>query len=352
MSRAGLAVRGVHKAFGDAPVLRGIDLSVDPGTLVAILGPSGCGKTTLLRLLAGFDRADAGSIALNDQILADDRAFIPSHLRGIGYVPQEGSLFPNLSVADNIGFGLPRSGARAERLAAMTSLIGMAGFEGRMPHELSGGQQQRVALARALALQPTLVLLDEPFNALDANLRRTLCADVRRILKESNATGILVTHDRDEAFAMADTVVVMRNGVIAQTGTPRELYDHPVDLDLARLVGTAVCIPATLKGGVAQTCLGALPVMNSSACAEGRVLAMLRPEQIRPAAAGHDGVDVAVRGSSFLGPLIWLDLLCRNEGLSVPLMACWPAAEADAIGSSVRVVVNGAAMVFPVKYPL
>src|SRR6202451_953795 len=201
-----LVVTGLHKAFGDHPVLTGLDLEVPAGSLTAILGPSGSGKTTLLRILAGFDQPDAGTVRIGPQVVDGPGAD----------GPQEGSLSPPLSVAANVGFGLPAGQRRGPRTGELLESVGLAGLGRRYPHQLSGGQQQRVALARALAIRPEVVLLDEPFAALDAHLRASVRADVQQICHLAGTTAVLVTHDQDEALSMADRVAVLRDGLIVQ----------------------------------------------------------------------------------------------------------------------------------------
>ncbi|MFN2497394.1 MAG: ABC transporter ATP-binding protein, partial [Pseudonocardiaceae bacterium] len=251
-----LAVRGVVKSFGATTVLRGVDLSVPKGALAAVLGPSGCGKTTLLRVVAGFDRADAGEVVIGGRLVSGPGVAVPPERRRVGMVPQEGALFPHLSVAGNVGFGLPRR-QRTSRVAEMLDLVGLGGYGARMPHELSGGQQQRVALARALAPGPALVLLDEPFSALDTGLRAALREDVRRALHATGATAVLVTHDQQEALSTADLVAVLQAGTIVQAGPPAELYQAPRDLDVATFLGEAVLLDAVLRGAdVADCALG------------------------------------------------------------------------------------------------
>lgn len=344
-----LQVSGLAKSYGDTPVLRNIDLAVAPGDIVALLGPSGCGKTTLLRLVAGFDRADTGSVDLAGKPVADGPVggrgcWVPPFRRGIGYVPQDGVLFPHLDVGANVGFGLSPAGRRSGRVEAMLDLVGMAGFGRRMPHELSGGQQQRVSIARALAPEPALVLLDEPFNALDAHLRRTLCAEVRAILKRNGAAALMVTHDRDEAFSVADEIAVMRRGRIVQRGTSADFYRSPVDLDTARLAGAAIHLPGLLRDGVAETALGRVAVRNPHDVPDGPVALMLRPEQVIEAAAGQ-GARATVRRAAMLGPLTWLDL----ETLvgAVAIQACWLAASPPETGSEIVVRIHGDALAFP-----
>lgn len=278
-----VAVSGLHKSFGDLPVLRGLDLEVPDGSLTAVLGPSGSGKTTLLRILAGFERADRGRVELGGEVVEDGgNVHVAPERRRIGYVPQDGALFPHLTVARNIGFGLGRGGDRARRVEELLELVGLAGEGCRYPHQLSGGQQQRVALARAMAARPGLVLLDEPFSSLDAALRAALRADVQRVLRDEKATAILVTHDQDEALSLADQVAVLRGGKVAQIGPPDHLYVSPLDPAMASFVGDANLLEGRFSAGRVVTALGTLPV---SAAADGlregaSVVALLRPEQL------------------------------------------------------------------------
>ena len=276
---SGLSITQLHATHGRTPVLNGLDLTVPDGTLACVLGPSGCGKSTLLRVIAGFHSASAGHLALRGRTLDDGRTPVPAERRHIGYVPQDGALFPHLTVGGNIGFGLPRN-ARRERVVEMLDLVGLDGLADRHPHQLSGGQQQRVALARALAPRPELLLLDEPFAALDAALRTELRAEVAATLRRAGATAILVTHDQDEALSFADTIAVMRHGRIAQTGSPHTLYHQPVDPDVARFLGEANFLPALLHDGAAGTALGTVPLTTDTPHS-GRTTVMLRPEQLR-----------------------------------------------------------------------
>lgn len=274
-----LTVRGLDVTLGDLAVLRGVDLDVPSGTVAAVLGPSGCGKTTLLRAVAGFVRPDAGEVRIGDDVVSGPGRHVPPERRGIALVPQEGALFPHLSVGENVAFGLPRAQRRrSPRVGEVLALVGLAGFEDRRPGELSGGQQQRVALARALAPDPSLVLLDEPFSALDAALRETVRGQVRRALERSRATAVVVTHDQDEALSVADTVAVLDAGSIRMHDTPQVVYREPVDLGVARFVGQVVELTATARGGRAETALGPLAVDPS---AHGAGVVVLRPEQLR-----------------------------------------------------------------------
>lgn len=287
---ADLVAHDVHKSFGRHAVLSGVELSVPAGSFTAILGPSGSGKTTLLRILAGFERPDRGSISIGAMTVDADRSHVAPEGRRIGYVSQEGSLFPHLTVADNVGFGLPRRQRRGQRVSDLLETVGLSGMADRYPHQLSGGQQQRVALARALAVSPRLVLLDEPFASLDAHLRASVRADVHGILQQAGTTAILVTHDQDEALSIADMVAVIRNGRIAQAASPETLYTDPVDADLARFIGEANIIDGVLTGAEVETALGRLSARqvappSSQPCA---ATVLVRPEQIELAAV-HDG---------------------------------------------------------------
>ncbi|HEV3498035.1 MAG TPA: ABC transporter ATP-binding protein, partial [Actinomycetes bacterium] len=218
---------GVKKWFGSVHALDGTDLSLGAGTLTAVLGPSGCGKTTLLRAIAGFERIDGGRITVSGQAVAGPGLHVPPERRRVTIVPQEQALFPHLTVAGNVGYGVRKGAERDRAVAAMLELAGLAGLGSRMPHQLSGGQQQRVALARALAPNPTVVLLDEPFGSLDAALRDEIRSEVAAVLRASGATSLLVTHDQEEALSMADTVAVMRTGEIVQHGPPQDIYRRP-----------------------------------------------------------------------------------------------------------------------------
>jgi iron(III) transport system ATP-binding protein len=276
-----LVVTDLHKAFGPRAVLSGLALTVPQGSFCAILGPSGSGKTTLLRILAGFDRPDRGRVAVGETIFDDETRHVAPEHRRIGYVSQDGSLFPHLNVESNIAFGLARRDRRGASVDELLEVVGLAGARRQYPHQLSGGQQQRVALARALAVEPHIVLLDEPFAALDDVLRQSVRSDVLDILRSSGATAILVTHDQDEALSMADLVAVMRNGRIAQMASPKHLYHHPVDAELARLVGGANLIDGVARGRVVETALGTLGVREDLVDApQGPVTVLVRPEQV------------------------------------------------------------------------
>jgi iron(III) transport system ATP-binding protein len=268
-------------------VLQGVDLSVPAGALVALLGPSGCGKTTLLRCVAGLERPDSGEVRVGDRMLSAPGAFTAPERRRIGMVFQDAALFPHLSVGRNVAYGLPRRDpGRAARVADALALVGLSGFQQRMPSTLSGGQLQRVALARALAPRPSVILLDEPFSNLDAPLRAELRREVRRVLAAIDATAIFVTHDQEEAFLVGDEVAVMSGGRVAQQGEPAELYELPATREVAEFIGDAIFVAGIASGGEAETPLGAVPLHGE---AWGPVEVMIRPERllVRP---GDDGV--------------------------------------------------------------
>lgn len=292
-----LTIRGVTRAFGDVRAVDGVDLQVPHGTLTSVLGPSGCGKTTLLRLVAGFLAPAEGTIAFDDRVVAGPGRAAPPQERRIGYVPQEGALFPHLDVAANIGFGLSRAGRRSTRIDEVLELVELpTSYRSRHPHELSGGQQQRVALARALAPSPAVVLLDEPFSSLDASLRETTGRAVARGLRQAGATGLLVTHDQSEALSLADQVAVMRAGRLVQVGSPEEVYLAPADAGVATFVGGANLLPGTASGRTARSALGEVAL---SVEADGEVMVVLRPEQLE---LGRDlGTPATVTEVSFYG---------------------------------------------------
>ncbi len=348
-----LDIRAVRKSYGPVTALDGVDLNVAAGSRTAIVGPSGSGKTTMLRIIAGFEAPDAGQVLLGGELLADGAQSVPAHQRGIGYVPQDGALFPHLSVADNIGFGLPRHAP--QRTTRITELLEMVALDGavleRRPHELSGGQQQRVALARALAQRPRLMLLDEPFSALDTGLRAATRKAVAQLLSGAGITTILVTHDQAEALSFADQVAVMRNGRLVQVGRPRDLYLRPSDPATASFLGEAVVLPARMSGGWAECALGRLP--TDSLLGGGEVQIMLRPEQLRleemaatDTVAAGDGRDGVVLEADFCGPVSELTVRLAGDGADQLLRVSSPGANAPLVGARVRIRVVGQAHVF------
>lgn len=344
-------VESVTAGYGGDPVLVDLDLVVDSGEFVAVLGSSGSGKTTLLRVLAGFLRPGAGSVTFGDRTVSGPGVWVPPEDRHLGIVPQEGALFPHLDVRRNVGFGLDRSAQSARRIDEVLEMVGMQDFATARPQELSGGQQQRVALARALAPRPEVLLLDEPFSALDASMRVALRAEVRGLLKTLGTTSVMVTHDQEEALSIADKVAVMRDGQLVQMSAPVELYQDPADLAVARFVGEAVELPAVWNGADAvDTPLGIVKVRGTASPRAGSVVAVLRPEQLvvvdpRPVgdAQARGGVGT-VSAVTYHGHDSLLQVrLASGEDIAVRV----PGESVVAPGESVRVLVTGPASVYP-----
>jgi iron(III) transport system ATP-binding protein len=369
-----LAVAGLDKRFGAHQVLIGLDLEVPAGSLTAILGPSGSGKTTLLRVLAGFEHADAGTVRIGSALADGPGVFLPPERRRIGYVPQEGSLFPHLTVAANVAFGLNRPtwgrARRSQRGADLLEAVGLGGLDRRYPHQLSGGQQQRVALARALAIAPEVVLLDEPFASLDASLRASVRADVQQLLKESGTTSVLVTHDQDEALSTADRVAVLRDGAIAQCAAPQELYSRPVDADMARFIGEANLIPGTLNGSSVQTLLGRLAVTSadpatgngSGGPGQRPAMVLIRPEQVElipgppepgpagdpgPESPGPDGLTGRITGYGYHGHDAVVTVQPERDPHAPPLTVRTLGGPALSPGSRVTLRAHGPVIAWP-----
>ncbi|VVO22747.1 ABC transporter ATP-binding protein [Pseudomonas fluorescens] len=335
-----LELHSICKAYGAQAALANISLSVPAGSRTVIVGPSGSGKTTLLRMIAGFEFPDSGRLLLNGQTLVDSTHEVPAHQRLIGYVPQDGALFPHMTVAANIGFGLSIRGLeKQERIAELMDSVALdASMAKRWPHELSGGQQQRVALARALAQQPRLMLLDEPFSALDTGLRAAMRKLVARLLADTGVTTILVTHDQSEALSFADQLAVMRQGRLVQSGHPLDLYRYPDDEQTALFLGDAVVMPARIEAGWAHCDLGRIPVNNHRNNQSAQI--MLRPEQlhlvsIQSNPAGAVGCRAVVTERDFSGNTCTLtvelqshnraqqpgrSLMVRSSGLYAPPM--------------------------------
>jgi iron(III) transport system ATP-binding protein len=264
----------VSKSFGSVRAVQDVTLEIGRGEFVALLGPSGCGKTTLLRLIAGFEAPDAGSVRIGDAVVAGG-TWVPPERRHVGMVFQDYALFPHLTVARNVGYGLPRGG-RAARVAEALALVGLADHGDRYPHELSGGQQQRVALARALAPEPAVVLLDEPWSNIDPVLRSSMRDELAAILRATGVTVLLVTHEQEEAFSLADRVALMRDGTIVQTGAPEEIYYRPATRWAAEFVGAANVLPGRLEDGLVETLVGRFPAPNGDE--PGDVQVLVRPE--------------------------------------------------------------------------
>lgn len=317
MSILGLQVRDVHKAFDGKPALRGVTFAIELGEVVAILGPSGCGKSTLLNLIAGLDTPDKGSLTWEGR----DLAVIPAHLRGFGLMFQDYALFPHLNVFDNVAFGLrqsnpPTPAALQRRVAETLALVGLEGYARRDTLTLSGGEQQRVALARALAPEPRLLMLDEPLAALDRLLRERLAQDLQGILHTLHQTAIYVTHDQEEAFSIADRVILLNAGQVEQDATPQEIYRRPASPFVARFLGFDNLVPGTGHGGYAETALGRLPLPRP---AHGSLLLLLHPQGLHIGAQGGTTLSGTVTAASYRGAIYRAVIQVGDQQLSVDL---------------------------------
>lgn len=362
-----LQIQGLSKKFNSGSghleqvsALENVSLDVREGELVTVLGPSGCGKTTLLRAIAGFENPDSGSIRINGQLVYETGGrTVPAHERGVGLVPQEGSLFPHLSVAQNVGFGLKSLGRRERRtrVEETLELVSLGHLGKRRPHELSGGQQQRVALARAIAPGPRVILLDEPFSALDEYLRESLRSEVRELFTRLGVTVVLVTHDQAEALALGDRVVVMRDGRIVQVGDPRSTYYQPTDIELARFLGEAVIIRGDIASSgnnqpTVSCVFGTLPVASWHG-KTGKCEVLIRPEniQISPATpkmhvgAKQPGLVGTVLGQTFYGHdgVIRVKVPELAEQVSVRIMGD----RSFTVGDQVQLLVDRAVSTYP-----
>lgn len=291
-SHVAIRICGIERWFGPTRALAGFDLDVASGSITTLLGPSGSGKTTALRLIAGFDRPDRGTIEIDGRQVVGPSAFVSPDKRRVGMVFQDYALFPHLTVARNVGYGVDRK-IRSDRVPQVLELVGLTDKAHRLPHELSGGEQQRVALARALAPDPEVILLDEPFSNLDAALRAKVRNEVAEILRRSRTTAIFVTHDQEEALSLSDTVALLRDGRIVQVGTPSDLYHHPVDRWVASFLGDADFLPGQVANGRVTTAVGNFPTDQ-----DGAVTVMIRPEAVTLRPADH-GTAVVKRREFF-----------------------------------------------------
>ncbi len=316
-----LEVRGVDVSYGNKAVLHDVTLHVNRGNFACLLGPSGCGKTTALRAIAGFERVDRGEIRLRGNVVSRPGSTMPPERRKVGMVFQEDALFPHLTVEGNIAFGLKKleRNERRSRVEEMLDVVGLKGLGERYVHELSGGQQQRVALARALAPAPDVVLLDEPFSSLDVDLRARLGEEVKDILKQQGVTTILVTHDQNEAFALADHIGVIREGRVLQWDTAYNLYHEPADRFIARFVGQGVFLRGTLIGPDAvDTELGVIRGNRAYSWPKGsKVDVLLRPDDILPDPNGEVLAEVVSRAFKGAQILYALKLATGSSVLSL-----------------------------------
>ncbi|MFK7601707.1 ABC transporter ATP-binding protein [Deinococcus sp. SM5_A1] len=304
-----------RRASNLPPVVNDLCLQVAQGELLTLLGPSGCGKTTTLRLIAGLEEPDGGAVWIDGRNMTQPPQ--PPERRGVGLVFQDYALFPHLSVLGNVLFGLNRlpRAARLTRARETLSLVGLTVFETRMPHQLSGGQQQRVALARALAPRPRLLLLDEPFSNLDAQLRHSTRQEVRAILRRSGVAAILVTHDQEEALAFSDRIALMRAGVVVQIGTPQEVYSRPRTAFVASFLGRSNLLSGTAQAGVARTALGIIE-LEGEAVPDGPVMVSVRPEHLA-FTADNSGAEAVVLAREFKGHAVTYTLALGQQELQL-----------------------------------
>ena len=320
-----LTINDLHKSFGDTIALSGVTFEAEDGEILAVLGPSGCGKSTLLALIAGLDTPDRGSVHWD----GEDLDTIPPHRRGFGLMFQDYALFPHMTVAANVAFGLEMDALPQpeidRRVAEALDLVGLSNFEHRDVNKLSGGEQQRVALARSLAPRPRLLMLDEPLGSLDRALRERLLADLKAILSAANQTAIYVTHDQAEAFAVADRVVVMQAGAVAQIGTPRQIYRRPVSLFVAQFLGLTNLLsgPVRSQDGdfIADTHIGPLPIPETE---NARVDLLLRPDAVRIDSSGKSALHGTVSAHDFRGATTLLEVEIENQSLRFEFLSSLP----------------------------
>ncbi|MGV0720859.1 ABC transporter ATP-binding protein [Mycolicibacterium elephantis] len=343
---ATVEIHGLAKSFNGHTVLDHIDLAVQPGSTTAVVGSSGCGKTTLLRLIAGFEQPDAGTISIGGRQVASPQRSVPPHRRAVGYVAQDGALFPHLTVGQNIAYGLSRRRGRTRARARVAELLQTvsldASYASRRPHELSGGQQQRVALARALAREPALMLLDEPFSSLDTGLRASTRKAVAQLLADAGVTTLLVTHDQEEALSIADQIAVMRDGRFTQVGPPQQVYRQPADHFTAAFLGDCIALPCTVSAGVAECALGRVPVRAN----DGPATLLLRPEQLVVTgvsdAEQFRGVGTVI-ASEFLGHDVLLTI--DPAGDAEPVVVRQDSLNAPPVDAKVHIAVTGEGIV-------
>lgn len=353
----GLTVEGLTRSFGGRDVVSNVSLRVAPGQVTCLLGPSGCGKSTTLRMIAGVDRPDAGRVSVNGQVLSDDTIHLPPERRHIGLMFQDFALFPHLSVAENVAFGL--SGTRAERLARaeeMLARVHLAGFAPAYPHELSGGEQQRVALARAIAPKPGIMLMDEPFSGLDNRLRDGIRDETLDILKEEGTAVVLVTHEPEEAMRMADEIALMRAGRIVQQGAPYNVYNAPVDRQAASFFSDVNVIRGRVQGALTDTPFGAFLAPGVPDGTEVEIV--IRPQHLRidfdrdgrgPHPTPEDGVPARgmVVRARFMGNESLVEFRMDHDG-SI-LKASIPSVFLPKIGTALWLMIRrGRCFVFPV----
>ncbi len=337
-----ICCRWLCKRYDEVSAACGVHLTVPTGDFAALLGPSGCGKTTVLRMLAGLESPDRGTIEIGGRLVSGPQVFVPPEARRLGMVFQEYALFPHLTVRQNIAFGLRHAPDRDRRVEEVLQLVDLKAVSDRWPHALSGGQQQRVALARALAPGPDVILLDEPFSNLDAALRQRVRVEIREILRNAGVTAVFVTHDQEEALSLADHVAVMIDGQIRQFGPPEELYRYPADRTVATFLGETNFLPGQAQGDTVECELGTLPLHRP---AKGPVTAMIRPENITvspsPGGAG------AVTDHDYFGHSRMLRARLPSGRLVKARLS--GAAPAPSDGQRIALRVTGTVMAYPVE---
>ena len=344
---ARLTFEGVERQYEGTTALAGVSLDIAPAEVVCLLGPSGCGKTTLLRIAAGIEKPTGGRVLINSSEVAGPSRFVPPEKRNVGLMFQDFALFPHLTILDNVAFGLkslPREDAHREALAALAR-VGLERHAGDHPHTLSGGEQQRVALARAIVPRPAVMLMDEPFSGLDVQLRERLQEETLRVLRETRATCLIVTHDPAEAIRLGDRIAVMRAGRLVQAGKAEELYRNPADLFVARLFSEINEIPLTVTGGALRTPIGtfAVPGLDEGDAA----ILCIRRRAIRLVGAGQ-GLPGRVLHARFLGDLAALEIAA--QGFEVSLVTLVREWEVPAAGADVWLAVDpGSVLVFPAE---
>ena len=344
---ASLEFENVARHYPQARAVRDVSLRIEPGEIVCLLGPSGCGKTTLLRLASGVEMPSAGRILLNDKEVAGPNAFLPPEQRNVGLMFQDFALFPHLTILENVAFGLQGLGRQMAAQEAFAALVrvGLDRYARDFPHILSGGQQQRVALARAIAPRPAVILMDEPFSGLDVYMRESLRETTKSLLKETRSTGLIVTHDPDEAMQLADRIAVMLDGRIVQEGVADHLYHAPADLFVARMFSEINELPALVQDGAIETPFGPVPAAGFG---DGEhVILCIRRRAVRPVKSGA-GIAGRVLASRFQGDLAQLTI--GVSGMDQPLTSLVRETLAPAVGDDVSIVVDQAGtLIFPAE---
>lgn len=335
-----LELESLTRNFRDVKALDDFSLSIKQGELVSLLGPSGCGKTTALRIIAGLDHQDSGTVKIDMKDISN----IPTHKRNMGMVFQQYSLFPNLNAEENITFGLAMRGEtkakQRARALELLDLVGLSGLGHRFPHQLSGGQQQRVALARAIAFEPEILLLDEPLAALDAQVRVQIREEIRRIQREYGITTIFVTHDQEEAMALSDRVAVMSRGKLEQIDAPQRLYEAPSNPNVARFIGSMNEIRCTLSGKKVSVLGSEVSISTESSFEHSqKLVALVRPEKISVAKSGRNGVQGTLANISFLGPVTLL-YIRLEDGTEIKVSQASDSVVDFKVGSKIVAAIN------------